>query len=64
MAARRLANTDFMVSTTLSPPFNAAAAATCDTLATFEVVCDCSFEAALMRSPGAWIHPTRQPVIA
>ena len=42
----------------------AASAARCETLATFDVECDCRFAAAAVTSRGAIIHPTRHPVIA
>ena len=50
--------------TALRSPVTAASAATCETLATFEVVCDCRLVAALITSGGPIIHPTRQPVMA
>jgi hypothetical protein len=43
---------------------SAAIAARCDTLATFDVRCDCRLVAALTTSDGPISHPTRQPVIA
>ena len=45
-------------------PLTAARAATCDTLATFDVECDCRLVAALTMSAGPMSHPTRHPVIA
>src|SRR5699024_5987386 len=45
-------------------PETAARAAAWETLATFEVECDCRLLAALIMSFGPMIHPTRQPVIA
>ena len=42
----------------------AASAARWDTLATFDVECDCRLVAALMTSVGPIIQPTRQPVMA
>ncbi len=43
---------------------SAASAAAWETLATFEVACDCRLVAALTTSAGPIIQPTRQPVIA
>ena len=45
-------------------PLTAASAAACDTLATFDVACDCRLAAALTTSGGPIIQPTRQPVMA
>ena len=45
-------------------PLTAARAAACDTLATFEVECDCRLVAAAITSFGPIIQPTRQPVMA
>src|SRR3712207_9363370 len=45
-------------------PVSAATAAAWDTLATFEVACDCRLVAALTTSAGPTTQPTRQPVIA
>ena len=42
----------------------AANAARCDTLATFEVACDCRFAAAFTTSTGPISQPTRHPVMA
>ena len=45
-------------------PVSAATAAAWETFATFEVAWDCRLVAALTRSAGPSIQPTRQPVIA
>ena len=52
------------ISSTARSPDTAARAARCETLATLDVACDWRFVAALTRSTGPIIQPTRQPVIA
>ena len=64
MVRRRRSNASRIVATAARSPVTAAIAARCDTLATFEVRCDCRLVAALITSGGPIIQPTRQPVIA
>ena len=42
----------------------AASAACCETVAGFEVVCDCTAVIAFATATGAIAHPIRQPVMA
>ena len=64
MSVARRAKATRISSTQSRPPATAASAARCDTLATFDVECDWRLVAALMRSEGPIIQPTRQPVMA
>jgi hypothetical protein len=60
----RRPNAARIVATADRSPLTAASAACCATLHTFDVACDCRFDAALITSSGPIIQPTRQPVIA
>ena len=64
MVRRRRSKASRIASTADRSPVRAAIAARCETLATFDVACDCRFVAALTTSRGPIIQPTRQPVIA
>ena len=64
MVLRRRSKATFISSTAVRSPVTAASAARCETLATLEVACDWRLVAALTRSFGPIIQPTRQPVIA
>jgi hypothetical protein len=60
----RRSNASRIVAAASRSPLTAASAAACDTLATFDVACDCMLVAALTTSTGPIIQPTRQPVMA
>ena len=64
IVCRRRSKASRMVATADRSPVSAATAAAWETLATFDVACDCRLVAALTRSAGPSIQPTRQPVIA
>ena len=64
MRRRRRSNAARIMATAERSPDTPANAATCETLATFDVECDCRLVAATVTSGGAIIHPTRQPVMA
>ena len=64
MVRRRRSKAVFISSTAARSPDTAAIAARWATLETLEVACDCRLVAALTRSVGPIIQPTRQPVIA
>ena len=64
MVCRRRSKASFISCTASRSPDTAASAATCATLETLEVACDCRLVAAFTTSAGPISHPTRQPVIA
>ena len=64
MVCRRRSKAARIRATAVRSPVTAASAATWETLATFDVACDCRLVAALTTSGGPIIQPTRQPVIA
>src|ERR1700728_4150359 len=61
---RRRSKASRMTATADRSPETAARAAIWDTLATIEVACDWSLDAALIGSLGPIFQPIRQPVIA
>ena len=64
MVCRRRSKAVRICATADRSPLTAARAATCETLATLEVACDCRLDAAFITSDGPIIQPTRQPVMA
>ena len=64
VARRRPSKAAFISLVKSRVPVRAARAAAWATLETLDVVCDCRFVAAAVKSAGAIIQPTRQPVMA